>query len=154
MTDWIIAISTAFLMIATAFLAIAAWQAKKGFLQESLYNDSWDLYKKWNDLRTWIFNNRGELDNELLTKEKRYNDMFREKLDDINFLFLKVKYLYDDKLENMGSLLSDLDSVWLAYATKQHSRDVDRYKLEIIKRLTGDDDLSSQLYSSMMSKMK
>lgn len=153
MENWIIAISTTFLMIATVFLAVAAWQAKSGFLQESLYNDSWELYKKWNDLRMWVFSNREQLDNELLTKEKVYSDIFREKLDAINFLHLRIRCLYKDKLEKMELLLSDLDSVWLTYATKQNSKDIDKYKTKILQKLT-DEDISSQLYASLINKMR
>lgn len=153
MTDWIIAISTTLLMITTAFLAVAAWQAKKGFLQESLYNDSWELYKKWNDLRMWIFSNRAQLDNELSIKEKVYCDIFREKLDSINFLYLRVKCLFKDKLEKMATLLSDLDSVWLTYATKQSSKDIDKYKAKILQRLS-DEDVSYELYNGIINKMR
>lgn len=153
MTDWIIAISTTLLMLATAFLAIAAWQAKKGFLQESLYNDSWELYKKWNDLRIWVFSNRAQLDSELSTKEKVYCDILREKLDSINFLCLRVKCLFKDKLEKMVTLLSDLDSVWLTYATKQSSKDIDKYKDKILQRL-GNEDVSYELYNGIISKMR
>lgn len=153
MTNWITAISTTILMMATVFLAIAAWQAKKSFLEESLYNDSWELYKKWNDLKIWVFSNRTQLDNELITKEKIYSDIFREKLDSINFLYLRINHLYEDKLEEMGMLLSDLDSVWLTYATKQNSKDIDKYKSKILQRLTGD-DVSSKLYNSIINKMK
>lgn len=154
MSDWITAISTTFLMLATSFLAIAAWQAKRGFLHESLYNDSWELYKNWNALRTWVFSNRVHLDNELVTKERIYSDIFREKLDSINFLYARVKCFYEDKLEKMGTLLSDLDSVWLTYATKQNSKEIDKYKLGVLKRLTGDDELSFQLYNSIINKLK
>lgn len=154
MTNWITAISTTLLMMATVFLAIAAWQAKKSFLQESLYNDSWELYKKWNDLKIWIFSNREKLDNELLTIGKEYCDILREKLDYINFLHIRVKYLYEDKLEEMGALLTDLYSVWLTYATKQNSKDINKYKSKILQKLTNDDDLSSQFYNSIINKMK
>lgn len=154
MTNWITAIATTILMLATVFLAIAAWQAKKGFLQENLYNDSWELYKKWNDLKIWVFNNKIQLDNELITKEKTYCDMFKEKLDFINFLYIKVKYLYDDKLKLMGLLLTDLDSVWLSYATKQSSTEVDKYKFKIIQKLTNDEEIPSDLYNNILKKMK
>lgn len=154
MTNWIIAISTTILMMATVFLAVAAWQAKKSFLQESLYNDSWELYSKLNNLKMWVFSNRTQLDNELLTKEGSFCDAFREKLDSINFLYLKVRHLYEDKLKNLGLLLSDLDSVWLTYATKQNSTDIEKYKFKILQKLTGDDDISSQLYNSIINKMK
>lgn len=153
MTNWITAISTMILMIATVFLAIAAWQAKKSFLQESLYNDSWELYKKWNDLKIWVFSNRTQLDSELLSKDKTYSDLFKEKLDTINFLYIRVKYLYGDKLEKMSRLLNDLDSVWLTYATKQNSKEIDKYKFEILQKLSND-DLSFQLYSSIINKIK
>lgn len=154
MTDWIIATSTTILMLATVFLAIAAWQAKKSFLQESLYNDSWELYKKWNDLRIWLFSNRTKLDDELQTKEKVYSDIFREKLDAINFLYIRVKHLHEDKLDRMGPLLNDLESVWLTYVTKQNSKEIDKYKSEILQHLINDDYLSSQLYNSILDKMK
>lgn len=154
MAHWITAISTTLMMMATVFLAIAAWQAKKSFLQESLYNDSWELYKKWNDLKMWIFNNRAQLEDELLTEEKIYSNIFREKLDTINFLYIRVKHLYEDKLEKMGLLLSDLDSVWLTYVTKQNSADIDKYKFKILQKLTNDDDTSSQLYNNIINKMK
>lgn len=154
MTNWIIAISTTILMMATVFLAVAAWQAKKSFLQESLYNDSWELYSKLNNLKMWVFSNRTQLDNELLTKESTYCDVFREKLDSINFLYLRVRHLYEDKLKDLGLLLSDLDSVWLTYATKQNSTDVEKYKFKILQKLTGDDDISSKLYNSIINKMK
>lgn len=154
MTNWITAIATTILMLATVFLAIAAWQAKKSFLQENLYNDSWELYKKWNDLKIWIFNNERQLDNELITKEKTYCDIFKEKLDFINFLYIKVKYLYDDKLGLMGLLLTDLDSVWLSYATKQNSTEVNKYKLKIIQKLTNDEEIPSKLYNNILKKMK
>lgn len=154
MTDWIIATSTTILMLATVFLAIAAWQAKKSFLQESLYNDSWELYKRWNDLRIWLFSNRTKLDDELLTKEKVYSDTFREKLDSINFLYIRVKHLHEDKLDRMGPLLNDLESVWLTYVTKQNSKEIDKYKSEILQHLINDDYLSSQLYNSILDKMK
>lgn len=154
MTNWIIAISTTVLMLATVFLAVAAWQAKSSFLQENLYADSWELYKKWNDLKIWIFNNKIQLDDELMTKEKTYCDMFKEKLDFINFLYIKVKYLYDDKLELMDILLNDLDSVWLSYATKQSSAEIDKYKFKIIQRLTNDEEISSGLYNNILKKMK
>lgn len=142
------------LMMATVFLAIAAWQAKKSFLQESLYNDSWELYKKLNDLKIWVFSNRVHLDNELLTKEKTYCDIFRDKLDSVKFLYIRVKHLYEDKLEKMGQMLNDLDSVWLAYATKQNSAEIDKYKFKILQKLTSDDDIASQLYNSIVNKMK
>lgn len=154
MTNWIIAISTTILMMATVFLAIAAWQAKKSFLQESLYNDSWELYKKINDLKVWIFNNKKQLDDELLTKEKVYCDVFKEKIDSIIFLYIRVKHLYSDKLANLGALLTDLDSVWLTYATKQNSIEIDKYKIKILQNLTNDNDVSSQLYNSIINKMK
>lgn len=154
MTNWITAIATTILMLATVFLAIAAWQAKKSFLQENLYNDSWELYKKWNDLIIWIFNNKIQLDNELIKKEKTYCDMFKEKLDFINFLYIKVKHLYDDKLKQMGLLLTDLDSVWLSYATKQSSTEVNKYKLKIIQKLTNDEEIPSSLYNNILKKMK
>lgn len=154
MTNWITAIATTILMLATVFLAIAAWQAKKSFLQENLYNDSWELYKKWNDLKIWIFNNERQLDKELITKEKAYCDIFKEKLDFINFLYIKVKYLYDDKLRLMGLLLTDLDSVWLSYATKQNSAEVNKYKLKIIQKLTNDEEIPSKLYNNILKKMK
>lgn len=154
MTAWIMAISNTFLMIATSFLAIVAWQAKKGFLQESLYNDSWELYKKWNNLITWIFSNRIQLDEELLTKERIYCDIFREQLDSINFLYSRTKHFYKDKLEDMGLLLSDLDSVWLTYATKQNSKEIGKYKSGIINKLTADNSISSHLYNSIISKLK
>lgn len=154
MTNWITAIATTILMMATVFLAIAAWQAKKSFLQETLYNDSWELYKKLNDLKLWIFNNRMQLDDELLTKEKVYCDIFKEKIDAIVFLYIRVKYLYEDKLENLGLLLTDLDSVWLTYATKQNSAEIDKYKTKIIQKLTNDDDIPSKLYNSLINKMK
>lgn len=154
MTSWITAISTTILMLATVFLAITAWQAKKSFLQESLYNDSWELYKKWNDLRTWVFSNREKLDGEILTKKSLYNDIFREKLDAINFLYIRIKHLYDDKLERIGLLLSDLNSVWLTYSTKQNSADINKYKFKILQKLTGDDEISAKLYSSIISKMQ
>lgn len=154
MTNWIIAISTTILMMATVFLAIAAWQAKKSFLQENLYNDSWELYKKWNDLKIWIFSNKIQLEDELLTKEKTYCEIFKEKLDFITFLHIKVKHLYEDKLEKMGLLLSDLDSVWLSYATKQNSLEIDKYKFKIIQKLTNDEEIPSSLYSNIVKKMK
>lgn len=154
MTNWITAISTTILMMATVFLAIAAWQAKKSFLQESLYNDSWELYKKLNDLKLWIFSHRGHLDDELLTNEKIYCDLFKEKLDAINFLYIRVKYLHDNKLDKLGPLLTDLDSVWLTYATKQNSAEIDKYKTKILQRLTNDDDIPSKLYNSLINKMK
>lgn len=154
MTNWIIAISTTILMMATVFLAVAAWQAKKSFLQESLYNDSWELYKRWNDLVTWVFGNRLYLDGELSTKEKVYSDIFREKLDSITFLYLKVRHLYDDKLQEMGHFLGDLDSVWLVYATKQSSTDADKYKIKILHKLTNDDNISAKLYNNIINKMK
>lgn len=154
MPNWIIAISTTFLMLATVFLAMAAWQAKKSFLQENLFNDSWELYKKLNELKIWIFSNRIQLDNELLTKEKIYSDIFRDKLDTINFLYIRVKNFFEGELEKMGMLLTDLDSVWLTYATKQHSRDIDKYKSEILQKLTGDETFSTQLYNSIINKMK
>lgn len=154
MTNWIIAISTTVLMMATVFLAIAAWQAKKSFLQESLYNDSWELYKKINDLKVWIFNNRKRLDDESLTKEKVYCDTFKEKIDSIIFLYIRVKHLYSDKLVNLGALLTDLDSVWLTYATKQNSVEIDKYKNKILQNLTNENNLSSQLYNSIINKMK
>lgn len=154
MTNWITAISTTILMLATVSLAIAAWQAKKSFLQESLYNDSWELYKKWNDLKIWLFSNRAKLDEELLTTEKVYSDILKEKLDTINFLYIRVKYLYEYKLEKMGNLLNELDSVWLTYATKQNSVEIEKYKSKIIQRLSNDDDISSQLYNSIINKMK
>lgn len=153
MTDWINAISNALIMLATIALAIAGWQAKKSFLQESLYNDSWELYKKWNDLKMWLLNNRARLDEELLTKEKTYSDIFREKLDAVNFLYIRVKFLYNDKLEKMPELLSDLDSVWITYATKQNSKEIDKYKFKILQKLSSD-DTSSQLYNDIMNKMK
>lgn len=96
MANWIIAISDIFIMIATVFLAIVAWQAKKSFLQEILYSDSWELYKKWNDLKIWIFSNRTKLDSETLTNEKAYCDTFREKLDAINFLYKRIKHLFSE----------------------------------------------------------
>lgn len=154
MTNWIIAISTTILMLATVFLAVAAWQAKKSFLQESLYNDSWELYKKLNDLKLWIFNNRINLDEELLIKEKIYCDIFKEKLDSINFLYLKVKHLYEDKLERLGLLLTDLDSVWLTYATKQNSAEVDKYKTKILQKFSNEDDIPFNLYKKLVDKMK
>lgn len=154
MLNLIDTITNIFIMLATLFLAFVAWQAKKNFLQEILYNDSWELYKKWNDLRIWVYSNRIQLDNELLTKEKAYCDIFREKLDSVNFLYLRVKYLYGDKLEKLEILLRDLDSVWLTYATKENSKEVDKYKFEILQRLTSDDDISSQLYNSIIGKMK
>lgn len=154
MTNWITAISTTILMIATVFLAVAAWQAKKSFLQESLYNDSWELYKKLNDLKIWIFNNRISLDDEVLIKEKVYCDIFKEKIDSILFLYIRVKYLYEDKLESLGKLLTDLDSVWLIYATKQKSVEVDKYKDKILQRLTNDEDIPFKLYNSLINKMK
>lgn len=154
MTNWIIAISTTILMMATVFLAIAAWQAKKSFLQESLYNDSWELYKNLNDLKIWIFNNKRNLDDELLTKEKIHCDIFKEKIDSIIFLYIRVKYLYEDKLENLGILLTDLDSVWLTYATKQSSAEIDKYKTKILQKLTNDDDISSKLYNNIINKMR
>lgn len=154
MTNWIIAISTTILMLATVFLAIAAWQAKKSFLQENLHNDSWELYKKWNDLKIWLFNNKIQLENELITKEKTYCNTFKEKLDFINFLYIKVKYLYDDKLELMGLLLTDLDSVWLSYATKQNSAEIDKYKFKIIQKLTNNEEIPSGLYNNILKKMK
>lgn len=154
MTNWIIAISTTILMMATVFLAIAAWQAKKSFLQESLYNDSWELYKKINDLKIWIFNNRKQLDDELLTKEKVYCDIFKEKIDSIIFLYIRVKHLYSDKLASLGSLLTDLDSVWLIYATKQNSIEIDKYKNKILQNLTNENNLYSQLYNSIINKIK
>lgn len=153
MTNWIIAISTTLLMLATVFLATAAWQAKKSFVQESLYNDSWELYKKWNDLKTWIFSNRLKLDDEVLTKEKILCDLFRERLDTINFLYARVKSFYGDKLEKMGLLLTELDSFWLIYATKQNSKDIEKYKFDILQKLAND-DLTSQLYNSILNKMK
>lgn len=154
MTNWIIAISTTILMMATVFLAVAAWQAKKSFLQESLYNDSWELYKKWNDLVTWVFGNRVYLDSELSIKEKVYSDIFREKLDSITFLYLKVRHLYKDRLQEMGLSLGDLDAVWLIYATKQISTDADKYKTKILHRLTNDDNISAKLYNNIINKMK
>lgn len=154
MTNWIIAISTTILMLATVFLAIAAWQAKTSFLQENLYNDSWELYKKWNDLKIWIFNNKIQLENEIITKEKTYCDIFKEKLDFINFLYIKVKHLYDDELKLMGLVLIDLDSVWLSYATKQRSTEVDKYKFKIIQKLTNDEEIPSSLYNNILKKMK
>lgn len=154
MSNWIIAISTTLLMMATVFLAIAAWQAKKSFLQESLYNDSWELYKKWNDLVTWVFGNKVYLDSELSTKEKVYCDIFREKLDVITFLYLKVRHLYSDNLAEMGFSLGDLDSVWLIYATKQNSGDSDKYKTKILQKLTNDDTISAKLYNNIINKMK
>lgn len=154
MTNWITAISTTILMMATVFLAIAAWQAKKSFLQESLYNDSWELYKKINDLKVWIFNNRKQLDDELLTKEKMYCDIFKEKIDSITFLYIRVKYLYSDKLASLGALLTDLDSVWLTYATKQNSIEIDKYKMKVLQNLTNDNDLSFQLYNNIINKMR
>lgn len=153
MTNWIIAISTMFLMIATVVLAAAAWQAKKSFLQESLYNDSWELYKQWHDLKTWVFNHKVQLDGELLTTLKEYSDIFREKLDAVNFLYTRVKYLYADKLEQMGLLLNDLDSVWITYATKQNSKDINKWKNKILKQVDTE-DISSQLYTSILNKMK
>lgn len=154
MANWIIAISTTILMLATVFLAVAAWQAKKSFLQENLYNDSWELYKKLNDLKLWMFGNRKKLDEELLTSEKLYCDMFKERLDSIGFLYVRVRYFYQDKLEKLGLLLSDLDSVWLIYATKQSSIDVDKYRFKILQKLNNDDEVSSQLYASIINKMK
>lgn len=154
MAEWITAISTTLLMIVTAFLATAAWQAKKSFLHESLYNDSWELYKKWNDLKTWVFINRAQLDSELLTTEKTFSDIFRDKLDAVNFLYCRVKHLFGSKLDKMGVFLSDLDSVWLTYAMKQRSKDVDKYKFDILKKLTSDDELSYQLYTSIINRIK
>lgn len=154
MPEWITAISTTLLMLATIFLATAAWQAKKNFLQESLYNDSWELYKKWNDLKTWIFSNKNLLDSELLTKEKVYSDVFREKLDALNFLFIRVNHLYEDRLADLENVLNNLDSVWLIYANKQASLETDKYKSEILKRLTDDDEIASKLCSNIMRKMK
>lgn len=154
MTDWITAISTTILMMATAFLAIAAWQAKKSFLQESLYNDSWELYKKWSDLKIWLLSNRAQLDNELLTKEKTYSNIFREKLDSVNFLYMRVKCFYSDKLmKQIENLLSDLDSVWITYDTKQNSKEVDKYKFKIFRKLSSD-DVSLELYNSIINKMQ
>lgn len=153
MTNWIIAISTTLLMMATVFLALAAWQAKNSFLQENLYNDSWELYKKWNDLKIWIFSHKIQLEEELLTKEKIYCDIFKEKLDFITFLHIKVKHLYDDKLEKMRLLLTDLDSVWLSYATKQNSPEIDKYKFKIIQKLTNDEEIPSNLYNNIIKKM-
>lgn len=153
MTDWIIAISTTFLMMATLFLAVAAWQAKKSFLKESLYNDSWELYKKWSDLKIWLLSNRAQLDNELLTKEKTYSSIFREKLDSVNFLYMRVKCFYAGKLEQIKNLLSDLDSVWITYDTKQNSKEIDRYKLKILQKLSSD-DVSFELYNSIINKMQ
>lgn len=153
MANWITAISEVIIMLATVILAFSAWQAKKGFLQESLYNDSWELYKKWNDLKMWLLNNRTRLDEELLTKEKVYSDIFREKLDTINFLYIRVKNLYKDKLAKMAELLSDLDSVWIIYATKQNSKEIDKYKFKILQKLSND-DTSSHLYNNIIDKMK
>lgn len=153
MTNWIIAISTTLLMMATVFLALAAWQAKNSFLRENLYNDSWELYKKWNDLKIWIFSHKIQLEEELLTKEKIYCDIFKEKLDFITFLHIKVKHLYDDKLEKMRLLLTDLDSVWLSYATKQNSPEIDKYKFKIIQKLTNDEEIPSTLYNNIIKKM-
>lgn len=153
MAEWIIAISTTLLMMVTAFLAVAAWQAKKGFLEESLYNDSWELYKKWNDLKMWIFNNRASLDNELLAQEKMYCDIFREKLDSINFLYIRVKHLHKDKLEQLKLLLNDLDSLWLTYATKQNSSEVNKYKSKILQKIANDEEISFQLYNNIINKM-
>lgn len=153
MTDWITAISTTFLMIATVFLATAAWQAKKSFFQESLYNDSWELYKKWNDFKTWIFRNRIQLDNELATKEKIYSDTFKEKLDSVFFLYVRVKPYFGNELDRMSTLLSDLESVWLIYDTKQQSKDIDKYKFSILKKIS-EDEISLQLYNSIINKMK
>lgn len=154
MTDWITAISTTLLMCATVFLAAAAWQAKKSFLQESYYNDSWDLYKKINDLKLWIFGNRTKLDEELSLKEKIYCDVFKEKLDAINFLYIKVKHLHKNQLDNLSPLLKELDSVWLTYATKQSSPEIDKYKTKIIQQLMNEEDIPSQLYKSLVKKMK
>ena len=128
--------------------------SKKSFLQESLYNDSWEPYKKLNDLKLWIFNNRIKLDAELIIKEQVYCDMFKEKLDSINFLYLKVKHLYEDKLERLGLLLTDLDSVWLTYATKQNSLEVDKYKTKILQKFSNEDDIPYNLYNSLINKMK
>lgn len=153
MDDWITAISTTILTIATVFLAIAAWEAKKSFLRESLYNDSWELYKKWNDLKTWLFSNRTQLDNELLTKEKIFSDTFKEKLDSAFFLYVRVKHYFGNKLDKMGILLSDLESVWLIYDTKQHSKDIDKYKFQILKKIS-EDEISLQLYNNIINKMK
>lgn len=153
MTNWIIAISTTILMLATVFIAVAAWQAKKGFLEESLYNDSWELYKKWNDLKIWVFSNRTKLDEELITEEKIYSDIFKEKLDIINFLYARVKSFYGEKLGKLELLLTELDSVWLIYATKQRSKEIDKYKSEILQRLAND-DLTSRLYNSILNKIK
>lgn len=153
MSDWITAISTTFLMFANVFLAIAAWEAKKSFLRESLYNDSWELYKKWNDLKTWIFSNRTQLDNELLTKEKIFCDAFKEKLDSAFFLYVRVKHYFGNELDKMGILLSDLESIWLIYDTKQHSKDIDKYKFQILKKIS-EDEISSHLYNNIIAKMK
>lgn len=154
MTNWIMAISDTLIMIATVFLAIVAWQAKKGFLQESLYNDSWELYRNWNDLINWMFSNRVQLDEELLTKEKAYNNLFRQKLDTISFLYSRVKHLYKDELRGLGLLLNDLDSVWLTYATKQNSREVDKYRLGIINKLTTNNEIALHLYNGIINNMK
>lgn len=154
MTDWISAISTALLMCATMFLAAAAWQAKKSFLKEIYYNDSWELYKKINGLKLWIFSNRAKLDEELSLKEKIYCDMFKEKLDDINFLYIKVKHFHKDQLKNLYPLLIELDSVWLTYATKQNSPEIDRYKTKVIQQLMNEEDIPLRLYNSLVNKMK
>lgn len=151
MTDWITAISTTFLMIATLFLAVAAWEAKKSFLRESLYNDSWELYKKWNDLKTWLLRNRIQLNNELITKEKIHSDTFKEKLDSVFFLYVRVKPYFGNELDKIGALLSELESVWLTYDTKQNSKDIEKYKFQILKKLS-EDKVSSQLYDNIVNK--
>lgn len=59
-----------------------------------------------------------------------------------------------NNLEQISLLLRDLDSVWLTYATKEKSKGIDEYKLEIFQRLTNDEELSSRLYNTIINKMK